>query len=229
MEMSSLTRQAGNRRDRCSCEMPRSKRRPRCRLSAEATDLAKSDRSRATPRIAVVRIALILQGVSRLMKDTRTGMLDVGSRQRSMTTVSLRDVSMVFKTSDVKTVALEHADLDVGAGEFVALVGPSGCGKTTVLNLVAGFLTPTWRIGGHRRRTMRPTQRRPSRGVSGRRRLPLADGSRKPRIRATRAGGCRQQDYDTVAPATTWNWSVSHSSPILTQRTCPAACASEST
>ena len=34
-------------------------------------------------------------------------------------------------------------DLDIRAGEFLALVGPSGCGKSTVLRLVCGVLHPT--------------------------------------------------------------------------------------
>ena len=39
--------------------------------------------------------------------------------------------------------ALDHIELDVPPGDFVALMGPSGCGKSTLLNLVAGFESPT--------------------------------------------------------------------------------------
>lgn len=38
--------------------------------------------------------------------------------------------------------ALAGLDLDVAAGEFVALVGPSGCGKSTLLSLIAGIEHP---------------------------------------------------------------------------------------
>ena len=36
-----------------------------------------------------------------------------------------------------------NLSLEIGCGEFVAVVGPSGCGKTTLLNLFSGFLKPT--------------------------------------------------------------------------------------
>src|SRR5688500_9704028 len=42
-----------------------------------------------------------------------------------------------------EVVAVDRVSLEVGDGEFVALVGPSGCGKTTTLNLVAGLIELT--------------------------------------------------------------------------------------
>jgi putative spermidine/putrescine transport system ATP-binding protein len=40
------------------------------------------------------------------------------------------------------TQAVSNVSFSVERGEFVTLLGPSGCGKTTLLNLIAGFLTP---------------------------------------------------------------------------------------
>ena len=54
-------------------------------------------------------------------------------------------VQQLCKTypGDPPVKALEGIDLDVHAGQLVALLGPSGCGKSTLLNLVAGFEQPT--------------------------------------------------------------------------------------
>ena len=55
--------------------------------------------------------------------------------------ITLRGVSKRYGTKTGSVVAVESFDLDIAAGEFIAVVGPSGCGKTTLLRLVAG-LTP---------------------------------------------------------------------------------------
>jgi nitrate/nitrite transport system ATP-binding protein len=57
--------------------------------------------------------------------------------------VTIRDISMTFKTRNGPFKALDNMSLQVEAGEFVCLVGHSGCGKSTLLNLVAGLLLPT--------------------------------------------------------------------------------------
>jgi NitT/TauT family transport system ATP-binding protein len=57
--------------------------------------------------------------------------------------VLLERVSKVYETETEGVCAIENVELEVCAGEVVAIVGPSGCGKTTVLNLVAGFVQPS--------------------------------------------------------------------------------------
>ena len=60
-----------------------------------------------------------------------------------MAYVDIAAVGKIYRRDGRETHALEHIDLAIGAGEFVAIVGPSGCGKSTLLRLVAGLHLPT--------------------------------------------------------------------------------------
>jgi putative ABC transport system ATP-binding protein len=50
--------------------------------------------------------------------------------------IRLDNVSKVYRTDRIETLALDGVSLDVEAGSFVSVMGPSGCGKTTLLNLI---------------------------------------------------------------------------------------------
>ena len=52
-------------------------------------------------------------------------------------------VDHLFKRYPSGTLALSDINLDIGEGEFVAVVGPSGCGKTTLLRIMAELDTAT--------------------------------------------------------------------------------------
>jgi putative ABC transport system ATP-binding protein len=57
--------------------------------------------------------------------------------------VSLRNVTKTYLRGKQKVEVLHGVDLEIAAGEFLALMGPSGSGKTTMLNLIAGLDQPT--------------------------------------------------------------------------------------
>lgn len=57
--------------------------------------------------------------------------------------LSFEDVGMTFKGANGSFIALRDIHLQIGSGEFVALIGHSGCGKSTLLNIVAGLLRAT--------------------------------------------------------------------------------------
>lgn len=57
--------------------------------------------------------------------------------------VVVRDVYKEFRRDEIRIPVLMGIDLDVAAGDFLALMGPSGSGKSTLLNLVAGLDRPT--------------------------------------------------------------------------------------
>jgi NitT/TauT family transport system ATP-binding protein len=57
--------------------------------------------------------------------------------------VRLNGVRVSYRIDDATYDAVEHADLALRNGEFLAIVGPTGCGKTTLLNVAAGLVAPS--------------------------------------------------------------------------------------
>ena len=57
--------------------------------------------------------------------------------------ITIEHVGMTYTGVTGTTEAIRDINLLIKPGEFICIVGPSGCGKTTLLNILAGFLTPT--------------------------------------------------------------------------------------
>jgi putative ABC transport system ATP-binding protein len=55
----------------------------------------------------------------------------------------LQDVSKIYYRRGESVVAFQCEQMQIAAGEYVAVVGPSGSGKTTLLSLLGGMLSPT--------------------------------------------------------------------------------------
>ncbi len=65
--------------------------------------------------------------------------------------IELRSITRVYRSGRLEVAALRGIDLDVRAGDFLAIVGPSGSGKTTLMNVIGCLDRPTsgsYRLGG---------------------------------------------------------------------------------
>lgn len=54
----------------------------------------------------------------------------------------MKDIDKSYRDGEAQRMILDHVNLTVRAGEFVAIVGPSGCGKSTLLNIAGMMLSP---------------------------------------------------------------------------------------
>jgi len=57
--------------------------------------------------------------------------------------LQLINLSKTYQTHEVETTALSSVSLEIGEGEFLAIMGPSGCGKSTLLNILGLLDSPS--------------------------------------------------------------------------------------
>lgn len=57
--------------------------------------------------------------------------------------IKVNELSKVFRTEEIETIALNKVSFEIHEGEFVAIMGPSGCGKSTLLNILGLLDNPT--------------------------------------------------------------------------------------
>jgi putative ABC transport system ATP-binding protein len=60
-----------------------------------------------------------------------------------MAIISMRRITKTYEMGEAMVQALRSVDVEVGDGEFIAIVGPSGSGKSTLMNLIGCLDRPT--------------------------------------------------------------------------------------
>lgn len=57
--------------------------------------------------------------------------------------IRTENLTRIFRTEEIETIALNGVNINVEDGEFIAIMGPSGCGKSTLLNILGLLDSPT--------------------------------------------------------------------------------------
>ena len=60
-----------------------------------------------------------------------------------MNVLKTKDLTKIYGSGTTEVIALNHANISVDQGEFVAVIGTSGSGKSTLLHLLGGLDSPT--------------------------------------------------------------------------------------
>lgn len=60
-----------------------------------------------------------------------------------MSLIQTENLTKIYGKGEAAVIALDHVNIVVNEGEFVAVMGPSGCGKSTLLHLIGGLDRPT--------------------------------------------------------------------------------------
>src|SRR5579872_48910 len=64
-------------------------------------------------------------------------------REPDVELIELQNVTKIYGHGEAAVVALDHINLSISSGEFVAVLGPSGSGKSTTMNILGCLDTPT--------------------------------------------------------------------------------------
>ncbi len=88
------------------------------------------------------------QAIREAISDKRFAICDSRSaisdpKGDNLPIIQTENLTKIYGTGEAAVVALDHLNMVVQKGEFLAVMGPSGCGKSTLLHLVGGLDRPT--------------------------------------------------------------------------------------
>jgi putative ABC transport system ATP-binding protein len=76
----------------------------------------------------------------------------MSNKEQNMSNIQVEKLTKTYGSGATAITALDHVNMIIKEGEFVAIMGPSGCGKSTLMHLLGGLDKPSEGhviIGGH--------------------------------------------------------------------------------